>query len=85
MTKLKLKNWSHVGVALTSEELKLVYGGEGSGSTQSCGTCRCFLTFYYGPDDRPVLGDVGDRPSCYEACKQLCKEKMCKEFHITCY
>jgi len=32
MAKLKLRNLSNIGDILTSDELKHVYGGEGSGS-----------------------------------------------------
>jgi natural product precursor len=41
MKKLKLKNLSKVGDVLTSEELKHIYGGDGSGSASGCEPDPC--------------------------------------------
>ena len=42
MTKLKLRDWSHVGDVLTSEELKVICGGADNGSVNGP-QWRCYL------------------------------------------
>jgi natural product precursor len=85
MKKLKLKNLSKVGDVLTSEELKHIYGGDGSGSGSSCGTCRCYIQFSDGSEKMEKLGNVGNHNACDAACKARMKELYGNSYVKTCH
>ena len=93
MTKLKLKNWSRVGDALTSEELKHVYGGV-RGSGVAC-TLFCIRTddpLHPYPYEITVIFEVSGYPECKQRCLKLMRDGVyasCDIFfdnveHITC-
>lgn len=76
MKKLKLKNLANVGNVLTSEELKHVYGGTGSGGYGSGGSgnaCTLFCT-YSGDPLNPIPYEtieviaVSTLADCLDAC-----------------
>ena len=70
MKKLKLKNLSAIGNVLTSEELKHVYGGAGSGSGGSGYQC----TIMYDIANLPYPPTTG-METIIVASKQECKDK----------
>lgn len=68
MKKLKLKNLSAIGNVLTSEELKHVYGGIGSGNG---GTCTCTL-YHRILQDHTYIPPVVNTTSV-EGCRLNCQ------------
>lgn len=79
MKKLKLKNLANVGNVLTSEELKHVYGGIGSGGNGSGGSgyaCTLICT-YSGDPLNPIPYETIDVIAVYSlsACLDACLRK----------
>jgi len=80
MTKLKLKNWSKVGDALTSEDLKHVYGGgtaSGSGTGSRHKSCVCVYTVinvedWSEYDKSEIIPNIYSELSCTNNCNHKC-------------
>jgi len=71
MAKLKLKNLSNIGDVLTCEELKHIYGGEGSGSGSYIDPCSSVVII-----DPPFAAEKSG------ACSSKSKGATC-QFDIT--
>lgn len=76
MTKLRLKTWSKVGDVLTSEELKHVCGGIGSGSDEPI-SCSCVYNICNDPlipypyeTSKPLIAYTS--ADCITQCDRLC-------------
>lgn len=86
MEKLKLKNLSKVGDVLTSEELKLIYGGVGSGSGSGNSPINCVCIFTVANDPLSTIPyEMSEPITAYTNadCKSLC-EKKCTVVGISC-
>lgn len=69
MAKLKLKNLSNIGDVLTSEELKLIYGGTGSGSGKEC---ICYYTLWKGTTEASAGSEVIEVANSQSMCTSMC-------------
>lgn len=81
MAKLKLKNLSNIGDVLTSEELKHIYGGDGSGSGVGSEPISCFCVYTEANDPmHPEPYETSVPLSAYTNtdCKNMC-EKVCRD------
>jgi hypothetical protein len=72
MVKLKFKQWSNVGDVLTSEELKHVCGGLGSGSDPETYCAYCVLHLENKLELVIACESLPNQNNCNQACVSRC-------------